>query len=212
MLIRHLLHFPLSLILEKQYQSYLNNLQYYCNTLGSLVLISTNQTLFYSPRTHLYLLRKKRKEKKNSLISLPPSILYSQNPHYIFSQDQRIELKEEQNNMVSFPQIPQIDDEPPNDMIYFPQTSQIESESGSNLDSNEEEEISVKRKMGTPMTYGELDHYALTVQTGEDVVSEMFSLSQRTSRSLWILSATGAVLDVVLRKLGSFGGLLNFKA
>ncbi|BFG34600.1 hypothetical protein CerSpe_208750 [Prunus speciosa] len=116
--------------------------------------------------------------------------------------------------MVSFPQIPQIDDEPPNDMIYFPQTpqtSQIESESGSNLDSNEEEEISVKRKMGTPMTYGELDHYALTVQTGEDVVSEMFSLSQRTSRSLWILSATGAVLDVVLRKPGSSGGLLNFK-
>ncbi|XP_021812160.1 AT-hook motif nuclear-localized protein 7-like [Prunus avium] len=116
--------------------------------------------------------------------------------------------------MVSFPQIPQIDDGPPNDMIYFPQTpqtSQIESESGSNLDSNEEEEISVKRKMGTLMTYGELDHYALTVQTGEDVVSEMFSLSQRTSRSLWILSATGAVLDVVLRKPGSSGGLLNFK-
>ncbi|PQM39698.1 hypothetical protein Pyn_10981 [Prunus yedoensis var. nudiflora] len=149
--------------------------------------------------------------------------------------------------MVTFPQIPQVDDEPPNDMIYFPQTpqtSQIESESGSNLESNEEEEISVKRKMGTPMTYGiddivgdeanmmaiylvellelnrildtlmisELDHYALTVQTGEDVVSEMFSLSQRTSRSLWILSATGAVLDVVLRKPGSSGGLLNFKA
>lgn len=70
---------------------------------------------------------------------------------------ERIELKEEQNNMVSFPQIPQIDDGPPNDMIYFPQTpqtSQIESESGSNLDSNEEEEISVKRKMGTLMTYG----------------------------------------------------------
>ncbi|VVA25669.1 PREDICTED: AT-hook motif [Prunus dulcis] len=106
-------------------------------------------------------------------------------------------------------------------MDYFPQTpqtSQIESESGSNLDSNEEEEISVKRKMGTPMTYGiddivgELDHYALTVQTGEDVVSVMFSLSQRTSRSLWILSATGAVLDVVLRKPDSSGGLLNFQA
>lgn len=59
--------------------------------------------------------------------------------------------------MVSFPQTPQIDDEPPKDMDYFPQTpqtSQIESESRSNLDSNEEEEISVKRKMGTPMTYG----------------------------------------------------------
>ncbi|KAI5322555.1 hypothetical protein L3X38_031627 [Prunus dulcis] len=99
-------------------------------------------------------------------------------------------------------------------MDYFPQTpqtSQIESESGSNLDSNEEEEISVKRKMGTPMTYGELDHYALTVQTGEDVVSVMFSLSQRTSRSLCILSATGAVLDVVLRKPDSSGGLLNFQ-
>ncbi|CAB4313339.1 unnamed protein product [Prunus armeniaca] len=136
---------------------------------------------------------------------------------------------EEQNNMVSFPRTPQIDDEPPNDMVYFPQTpqtSQIESESGSNLDSNEEEEISVKRKMGTPMTYGtqqnlgylndqyesQLDHYALTVQTGEDVVSEMFSISQRTSRSLWILSATVAVLDVVLRKPGSSGGLLNFQA
>ncbi|ONI01034.1 hypothetical protein PRUPE_6G117800 [Prunus persica] len=209
MLIHHLLHFPISLILEKQYQSYLNNLQYYCNTLSSLVLISTNQTLFYSPRTHLYLLHEKKEKRKKekrthlylflhlffilkiltifSLKIVKPlyylTSTYTESSYACFIYrrlKEHIELIEEQNNMVSFPQTPQIDDEPPKDMDYFPQTpqtSQIESESRSNLDSNEEEEISVKRKMGTPMTYGELDHYALTVQTGEDVVSVMFSLS-----------------------------------
>ncbi|XP_057983284.1 AT-hook motif nuclear-localized protein 1-like [Malania oleifera] len=58
---------------------------------------------------------------------------------------------------------------------------------------------------------GDFTPHIVTVNTGEDVVSKILSLSQKGPRGICILSANGAVSNVTIRQPGSAGGILTYE-
>ncbi|KAF5447585.1 hypothetical protein F2P56_033126 [Juglans regia] len=58
---------------------------------------------------------------------------------------------------------------------------------------------------------GNFTPHVVPIQTGEDIVSKISSLSQKGPRAVCILSATGLVSSVVIHKPGSPGGILRYE-
>ncbi|KAG7950628.1 hypothetical protein I3843_13G124900 [Carya illinoinensis] len=59
---------------------------------------------------------------------------------------------------------------------------------------------------------GNFTPHVVPIQTGEDIVSKISSLSQKGPRAVCILSATGLVSSVIIRKPGSSGGISRYEA
>ncbi|GMJ12064.1 hypothetical protein HRI_004875600 [Hibiscus trionum] len=58
---------------------------------------------------------------------------------------------------------------------------------------------------------GDFTAHVVKVNTGEDVLEKILSLSQKGTRGICILSANGAVSNVTIRQPGSSGGILTFE-
>ncbi|KAG6632191.1 AT-hook motif nuclear-localized protein 9-like isoform X2 [Carya illinoinensis] len=58
---------------------------------------------------------------------------------------------------------------------------------------------------------GNFTPHVVPIQTGEDIVSKISSLSQKGPRAVCILSATGLVSSVIIRKPGSSGGISRYE-
>ncbi|XP_057955639.1 AT-hook motif nuclear-localized protein 9-like [Malania oleifera] len=58
---------------------------------------------------------------------------------------------------------------------------------------------------------GSFTPYVETVHAGEDVVGKILSFSQKSSRAMCVLSATGTVSSVIIRQPGSSSGTLRYE-